>query len=171
MARDAFFSAPYAVARVWSFSLASRLPSRAWKTPKKKSACAGVQLVHAPLIQSILSNKGLLSAVVKCIFFSAVYFNLLTCFFVFVARTVVAAFVVGFALGPLIYPNVIQKQYRKIPLISLWFIADFVRGFKRAYLNTGRPESQQPTGSQIIRICMKIYLKIDKMVKMYKNSY
>ena len=172
MARDAFFSAPYAVARVWSFSLASRLPSRAWKTPKKKkSACAGVQLVHAPLIQSILSNKGLLSAVVKCIFFSAVYFNLLTCFFVFVATTVVAAFVVGFALGPLIYPNVIQKQYRKIPLISLWFIADFVRGFKRAYLNTGRPESQQPTGSQIIRICMKIYLKIDKMVKMYKNSY
>ena len=141
------------------------------KLQKKKSACAGVQLVHAPLIQSILSNKGLLSAVVKCIFFSAVYFNLLTCFFVFVARTVVAAFVVGFALGPLIYPNVIQKQYRKIPLISLWFIADFVRGFKRAYLNTGRPESQQPTGSQIIRICMKIYLKIDKMVKMYKNSY
>ena len=27
------------------------------------------------------------------------------------------------------------------------------------------------TGSQIIRICMEIYLKIDKMVKMYKNSY
>ena len=26
-------------------------------------------------------------------------------------------------------------------------------------------------GSQIIRICMEIYLKIDKMVKMYKNSY
>ena len=73
----------------------------------KKSACAGVQLVHAPLIQSIL--KGLLSAVVKCIFFGAVYFNLLTCFFVFVATTIVAAFVVGFALGPLIYPNVIQK--------------------------------------------------------------
>ena len=79
------------------------------KLQKKKSACAGVQLVHAPLIQSILSNKGLLSAVVKCIFFGAVYFNLLTCFFVFVATTIVAAFVVGFALGPLIYPNVIQK--------------------------------------------------------------
>ena len=79
------------------------------KNSKKRGACAGVQLVHAPLIQSILSNKGLLSAVVKCIFFSAVYFNLLTCFFVFVATTVVAAFVVGFALGPLIYPNVIQK--------------------------------------------------------------
>ena len=107
-ARDAFFSAPYAVARVWSFSFASRFP-RAPEKLQKKSACAGVQLVHAPLIQSILSNKGLLSAVVKCIFFSAVYFNLLTCFFVFVATTVVAAFVVGFALGPLIYPNVIQK--------------------------------------------------------------
>ena len=37
--------------------------------------------------------------------------------------------------------------------------------------NTGRPESQQHTGSQIIRICMEIYLKIDKTVKMYKNSY
>ena len=37
---------------------------------------------------------------------------------------------------------------------------------------TGSPESQQPTGSQFfIRICMEIYLKIDKMVKMYKNSY
>ena len=36
---------------------------------------------------------------------------------------------------------------------------------------TGSPESQQHTGSQIIRICMEIYLKIDKMVKMYKNSY
>ena len=43
------------------------------KNSKKRSACAGVQLVHAPLIQSILSNKGLLSAVVKCIFFGAVY--------------------------------------------------------------------------------------------------
>ena len=39
--------------------------------------------------------------------FGAVYFNLLTCLFVFVATTEVAAFVVGFALGPLIYPNVI----------------------------------------------------------------
>ena len=38
-------------------------------------------------------------------------------------------------------------------------------------LATERPESQQPTGSQIIRICMEIYLKIDKMVKMDKNSY
>ena len=36
---------------------------------------------------------------------------------------------------------------------------------------TGSPESQQHTGSQIIRICMEIYLKIDKTVKMYKNSY
>ena len=43
------------------------------KNSKKRSACAGVQLVHAPLIQSILSNKGLLSAVVKCIFFGAVF--------------------------------------------------------------------------------------------------
>ena len=31
---------------------------------------------------------------------------------------------------------------------------------------TGKPESQQHTGSQIIRICMEIYLKIDKTVKM-----
>ena len=36
---------------------------------------------------------------------------------------------------------------------------------------TGSPESQQHSGSQIIRICMEIYLKIDKTVKMYKNSY
>ena len=36
---------------------------------------------------------------------------------------------------------------------------------------TGRPESQQYTGSQIIRICIEIYLKIDKTVKMYENSY
>ena len=35
---------------------------------------------------------------------------------------------------------------------------------------TGRSESQQPTGSQIIGICMEIYLKIDKMVKMYKKQ-
>ena len=42
-----------------------------------------------------------------------------------------------------------------------------------ASVSTGRPdqESQQHTGSQIIRICMEIYLKIDKTVKMYKNSY
>ena len=40
--------------------------------------------------------------------------------------------------------------------------------------STGSPESQlsqQHSGSQIIRICMEIYLKIDKTVKMYKNSY
>ena len=36
---------------------------------------------------------------------------------------------------------------------------------------TGSPESEQHSGSQIIRICMEIYLKIDKTVKMYKNSY
>ena len=48
---------------------------------------------------------------------SKVYFLVLFIFvdlfffvvFVFVATTVVTAFVVGFALGPLIYPNVIQK--------------------------------------------------------------
>ena len=42
---------------------------------------------------------------------------------------------------------------------------------QRVSKGTGRPESQQHTGSQIIRICMEIYLKIDKTVKMYKNSY
>ena len=31
--------------------------------------------------------------------------------------------------------------------------------------------SQQPIGSQIIRICIGIYRKIDKTVKMYINSY
>ena len=36
---------------------------------------------------------------------------------------------------------------------------------------TGSRESQQHSGSQIIRICMEIYLKLDKTVKMYKNSY
>ena len=46
----------------------------------------------------------------------------------------------------------------------------WVRGLETGE-NTGRPESQQHTGSQIIRICMEIYLKIDKTVKMYKNSY
>ena len=40
-----------------------------------------------------------------------------------------------------------------------------------ACLITWGPESQQPTESQITRICMEIYLTIDKMVKMYKNSY
>ena len=68
------------------------------KNSKKRSACAGVQLVHAPLIQSILSNKGLLSAVVKCIFFGAVYSFIDLFFFVvfvFVATTAVAAFQLG----------------------------------------------------------------------------
>ena len=37
-------------------------------------------------------------------------------------------------------------------------------------ITTGLPESQQPTGSQVIRICMEIYVKIDKMVKMYKTA-
>ena len=36
-------------------------------------------------------------------------------------------------------------------------------------LCTGSPGSQQHTGSQIIRICMEIYLKIGKTVKMYKK--
>ena len=35
----------------------------------------------------------------------------------------------------------------------------------------GTQNHNSRTGSQIIRICMEIYLKIDKMVKMYKNSY
>ena len=42
---------------------------------------------------------------------------------------------------------------------------------QKVYETTGSPESQQHTGSQIIRICMEIYLKIDKTVKLYKNSY
>ena len=41
----------------------------------------------------------------------------------------------------------------------------------RAIYTTGSPESQQHTGSQIIRICMEIYLKIDRTVKMYKKVY
>ena len=109
MARDAFFFRTLRRRACLELFARFALAFARLKNSKKKSACAGVQLVHAPLIQSILSNKGLLSAVVKCIFFGAVYFNLLTCFFVFVATTIVAAFVVGFALGPLIYPNVIQK--------------------------------------------------------------
>ena len=32
-------------------------------------------------------------------------------------------------------------------------------------LATGSPESKQPTGSQIIKICLGIYSKIDKTVK------
>ncbi|XP_015774007.1 PREDICTED: centrosome-associated protein 350-like [Acropora digitifera] len=39
-----------------------------------------------------------------------------------------------------------------------------------ACFTTESPESQQHSGSQIIRICMDIYLKIDKTVKMYKNK-
>ena len=35
----------------------------------------------------------------------------------------------------------------------------------------GIPDLQQPTGSQIIRLYMGIYRKIDKTVKMYINSY
>ena len=100
-----YVSAPFPVARVWSFSLASRLPSRPRKTPKKTrvmQATAGVQFVHAPLIQSILSNKGLLSAVVNVYFL--VLFIFIDLFFfvvpVFVATTAVVAFVVEFALGP-----------------------------------------------------------------------
>ena len=38
-------------------------------------------------------------------------------------------------------------------------------------VTTGRQESQQPTASQIIRICMDIYLKINKTVKIYINRY
>ena len=37
--------------------------------------------------------------------------------------------------------------------------------------STGSPESQQHSGSQIIGICVEIYHKIDKTVKMHKNSY
>ena len=36
---------------------------------------------------------------------------------------------------------------------------------------TGDPDSQQPTGSQIIRICMEIYCEIDKTVKTHINSH
>ena len=36
---------------------------------------------------------------------------------------------------------------------------------------TGNPDSQQSTGSQIIRICIGIYRKIDKTVKRCINSY
>ena len=40
-----------------------------------------------------------------------------------------------------------------------------------AKVTTGHPDSQQSTGSQIIRICTGIYRKIDKTVKMCINSY
>ena len=36
---------------------------------------------------------------------------------------------------------------------------------------TGPQVSQQPTESHITRVCMEIYITIDEMVKMYKNSY
>ena len=36
---------------------------------------------------------------------------------------------------------------------------------------TKGPESKKPNGSQIIRIGMGIYRKIDKTVKMYTNWY
>ena len=39
------------------------------------------------------------------------------------------------------------------------------------FIPQGAQNHNSRTGSQIIRICMEIYLKIDKMVKMYKNSY
>ena len=35
---------------------------------------------------------------------------------------------------------------------------------------TGHPDSQEPTGTQIIGICMGIYRKIDQTVKMHINS-
>ena len=42
-------------------------------------------------------------------------------------------------------------------------------GPKDSGTTTGHPESQQPTGSSIIRLCMEIYLKIDKIVEIYKK--
>ena len=50
----------------------------------------------------------------------------------------------------------------------VWYKRQIRKNFES--LNTGTPESQQPTESQIIRICMEIYVKIDKMVKMYKKQ-
>ena len=35
----------------------------------------------------------------------------------------------------------------------------------------GTQNHNSRTGSQIMRICVEIYLKIDKMVKMYKSSH
>ena len=43
-------------------------------------------------------------------------------------------------------------------------------GLKSASAITGSPESQQPTGSQIIRICMESYLKIDKWLRCTKTA-
>ena len=45
-----------------------------------------------------------------------------------------------------------------------------VSAIREVDCSTGRPESQQPTESQITRICMEIYLTMNKMVKMYKNT-
>ena len=38
-------------------------------------------------------------------------------------------------------------------------------------ISQGAQNHSSDTGSQIIGICVEIYLKIDKMVKMYKSSY
>ena len=38
-------------------------------------------------------------------------------------------------------------------------------------ISQGAKNHNSRTGSQIIGTCMEIYLKIDKMVKMYKISY
>ena len=38
-------------------------------------------------------------------------------------------------------------------------------------ISQGAQNHNSRTGSQIIGICVEIYLKIGKMVKMYKNSY
>ena len=54
------------------------------------------------------------------------------------------------------------------PSVSAQFVLFFLI---YARWTRGLPESQQPTGSQIIRICMGIYRKIDKTVKMHINSY
>ena len=41
----------------------------------------------------------------------------------------------------------------------------FTKTYFVCFFSTGHPDSQQPTESQIIEICMGIYLKIDKTVK------
>ena len=38
-------------------------------------------------------------------------------------------------------------------------------------ISQGAQNHSSRAGSQIIGICVEIYLKTDKMVKMYKNSY
>ena len=40
-----------------------------------------------------------------------------------------------------------------------------------SHANSGVPDSQQPTGGQIIRFFCGIYRKIDKTVKMDISSY